>query len=449
MSTTQRANFTTKLGVIAATVGAAVGLGNIWRFPYTAGVNGGGAFLVIYLVCVLLVGLPLLMSELFLGRNTGQNPKGAFRALSKNKKWQWVGILCLLSPTMVLGFYSVVAGWTAEYFLQSITGNLAGKNAAELGEIFTTFSQDPLKPIMWLFVFLGLTIAVSLGGIKNGIERVSNILMPILFFLLIVLGIKSLTLEGASEGLKFLFKPDFSKISPMVVLEALGQAFFSLSIGLGISITYASYFKKETNMPQTSVIIAFLDTMVAILAGIIIFPAVFTFGINPGQGPELVFITLPSVFNQMVAGQFWGTMFFLLLAVAALTSTISLSEVIVTFLVEEYKLTRKKAVLMLMAVCGVIGVVSSLSLGIFSEYTLFGKNAFSLIEYIASNLLLPIAGFFIAIFVGWKLPKKVVHDELTTGAKFGAVLFNLYMFALRFIAPIGIIIVLLTQLGVI
>lgn len=449
MSTTERASFTTKLGVIAATVGAAVGLGNIWRFPYTAGVNGGGAFLVVYLLCVLLVGLPLLLSELFLGRNTGQNPKGAFRKLSSNKKWQWVGVLCLISPTMVLGFYSVVAGWTAEYFLQSISGDLVGKNAEELGAIFTQFSQDPLRPIIWLFVFLGMTIAVSLGGVQKGIERVSNILMPVLFALLIILGIKSLTLDGAADGLKFLFYPDFSKVTAGVVLEALGQAFFSLSIGLGISITYASYFKKETNMPQTGVIISILDTGVALLAGIIIFPAVFAFGINPGQGPELVFITLPSVFNQMVAGQFWSTMFFLLLAVAALTSTISLSEVIVTFLVEEYKISRKKAVLALMAVCGVIGVISSLSLGAFSSYTFMGKNAFTLIEYVASNLLLPIAGFFIAIFVGWKMPKKVVHEELSTGGKFGAIMFNAYMFALRYIAPVGIIVVLLTQLGVI
>ena len=446
---TERGSFTTKLGVIAATVGAAVGLGNIWKFPYTAGVNGGGAFIIVYLVCVLLLGLPIILSEFFLGRKTGQNPKGAFRSLSKNKNWQIFGILCLICPVLILSFYSVVAGWTAEYFWQSVSGELAGKNTQELSLLFQTFSQDPVRPIIWMFVFLGLTVVVTLGGIKNGIERVSNILMPVLFLILLLLAGRALMLEGAAEGLKFMFKPDFSKITPKVVLDAMGQAFFSLSVGMGALITYASYFKKDTNMPQTAMIVAVLDTLVAILAGVIIFPAVFTFGISPSHGPELVFITLPNVFNQMAGGQIWATMFFFLLAVAALTSTISMSEIVVTYMMEEYKISRKKILFFLLLICGVLGSFCSLSLGALNHIKFFGKDIFSLIDFTASNVLMPVGGAAIVVFVGWFVNKEIIYQEMKEGSKLRRSVFAMYYYTLKYVAPVGLIIILLSQLGII
>lgn len=445
----ERGNFTTKIGVIAATVGAAVGLGNIWKFPYTAGANGGGAFIIVYLICVLLLGLPIIMSEFFLGRKTGQNPKGAFRSLSKNKKWQIFGILCLVCPVLILSFYSVVAGWTAEYFWQSITGELAGKNTQELATHFQSFSQDPVRPIIWMFVFLGLTVVVTLGGIKNGIERVSNILMPVLFLILLLLAGRSLMLDGASDGLVFMFKPDFSKITPKVILDAMGQAFFSLSVGMGALITYASYFKKETNMTQTAVIVAVLDTLVALLAGVIIFPAVFTFGISPSQGPELVFITLPNVFNQMAGGQIWSILFFFLLAVAALTSTISMSEIVVTYMIEEYKMSRRKILFGLLVICSILGSFCSLSLGKLNYIHLFGKDIFSSVDFIASNVLMPVGGAAIVVFVGWFVNKEIIYQEMKEGSNLHRHVFTIYYFTLKYIAPVGLIIILLSQLGII
>ncbi|MGL5226908.1 MAG: sodium-dependent transporter [Bacteroidales bacterium] len=449
MSNIERGSFTTKIGVIAATVGAAVGLGNIWKFPYTAGVNGGGAFILVYLVCVLFLGLPILLSEFFMGRKTGQNPKGAFRSLSNQKGWQFFGVLCLICPILILSFYSVVAGWTAEYFWQALTGGLEGKNTAELTALFQGFSQDPVRPIIWLLVFLGLTVGVTLGGIKNGIERVSNILMPVLFLLLIILAAHSLSLDGAKEGLSFMFKPDFSKINAKVILDAMGQAFFSLSVGLGALITYASYFKKDTNLPQTGMIVAALDTMVAIIAGVIIFPIVFTYGISPAQGPDLVFIALPNVFNQMIGGQIWAIAFFLLLAIAALTSTISMSEIVVTYLAEEHKFSRKKALAILFAICGTLGILCSLSFGALSHLKLFDKNIFSLIDFTASNVLLPIGGGAIAVFVGWFVNKHIIYEEMQQGSKMKRSFFAVYYYVLKYIAPIGLLLILLSQAGII
>ncbi|MGL5318252.1 MAG: sodium-dependent transporter [Bacteroidales bacterium] len=448
-NTTERGSFTTKLGVIAATVGAAVGLGNIWKFPYTAGVNGGGAFIIVYLIFVLFLGLPLIMSEFFIGRNTGQNPRGAFRTLSKIKSWQAFGLLCFICPILILSFYSVVAGWTAEYLWLSVSGDLTGKSAQELSSLFQGFSQDPVRPIIWMILFLILTISVSLGGIKNGIERVSNILMPVLFLILLILAGRSLLLEGAAEGLRFMFQPDFSKITSKVILDAMGQAFFSLSVGMGALITYASYFKKETNLPQTAVIVAILDTTVAILAGIIIFPAVFTFGISPAQGPELVFITLPNVFNQMTGGQLWSILFFFLLAVAALTSTISMSEIVVTYMMEEYKLSRKKILLGLFVVCSILGSLCSLSLGVMNDIRILGRDIFSLVDFTASNILMTLGGASIVIFVGWFVNKEIIYQEMLQGSKMKRSFFAMYYYTVKYIAPVGLITILLSQFGLI
>lgn len=292
-------------------------------------------------------------------------------------------------------------------------------------------------------------MGVTLGGIKNGVERVSNILMPVLFLLLIILAAHSLSLDGAKEGLSFMFKPDFSKINAKVILDAMGQAFFSLSVGLGALITYASYFKKDTNLPQTGMIVAALDTMVAIIAGVIIFPIVFTYGISPAQGPDLVFIALPNVFNQMIGGQIWAIAFLLLLAIAALTSTISMSEIVVTYLAEEHKFSRKKALAILFAICGTLGILCSLSFGALSHLMLFDKNIFSLIDFTASNVLLPIGGGAIAVFVGWFVNKHIIYEEMQQGSKMKRSFFAVYYYVLKYIAPIGLLLILLSQAGII
>lgn len=449
MEEQQRGGFATKIGVVLATVGAAVGLGNIWRFPYLAGTNGGGAFILTYLACVLFVGVPILIMEFYIGRKTGQNPKAAFRTLTGGNRWSWVGWLCLVCAVLILSFYSVVAGWTAEYLIQSVTGGLEGKSSAELSTMFGEFTDHPVKPLFWLFVVLGLTALISLGGIKNGIERVSNILMPLLFVILLVLAVNSLMLPGAKEGLRFMFQPDFSKITPQVFLEALGQAFFSLSIGMGALITYASYFNKETNLPKTALIVAGLDTAVALLAGVIIFPIVFSFGLSPAEGPKLVFVALPSLFSQMVGGQIWSVLFFLLLLVAALTSTIAIAEVVVTMLHEEYRISRTKATLSVLALCTILGTFCSLSLGVWSSYTLFDKGVFGLFEFLAASIIEPIGGAAVALFGGWIISKEWIREELSLGSRMGRHGFNLFYFSLKYLAPLGILIIMLQQFGLI
>ncbi|MGL4993193.1 MAG: sodium-dependent transporter [Bacteroidales bacterium] len=448
MSTDERGGFTSKIGVVLATVGAAVGLGNIWRFPYLVGANGGGAFIITYLACVLLLGIPILLMEFYIGRKTGQNPKAAFRTLTGGNRWNWVGWLCLISSILILGFYSVVAGWTAEYLMESIVGGLVDKGSEDLSLMFNEFTNHPIKPLFWLFFVLGSTALISLGGIKDGIEKVSNILMPILFLILLLLAANSLMLDGAKEGLSFMFNPDFSKITPRVFIEALGQAFFSLSIGMGTLITYASYFNKKTNLPKTALLVVGLDTLVALLAGVIIFPIVFTFGISPGQGPELVFITLPNMFNNMFGGQVWSAMFFLLLLVAALTSTIAIAEVVVTLIHEEYNISRKRATFFVLFVCSILGVVCSLSLGVWREFTIFGMNIFGLSEYVAASILQPIGGAAIAIYGGWLVSKKLIKEELSIGSKISDQQFNLFYLTLKYVAPIGVLVIILQQFGI-
>jgi NSS family neurotransmitter:Na+ symporter len=327
MTQQNRATFGSKLGVIMATVGCAVGLGNIWRFPYMIGQNGGAAFLAIYIICIILLGLPVMLSEFFIGRYTRKNAAGAFKVLAPGTKWSLIGYNGVLASFLILGFYSVVAGWTLEYIMQAVTGSLSDKAPEAFAQDFKLFSTEIFRPILWTVTFIGLTHFIVVSGVKEGIERTSKVMMPILFLILLALCIRSVTLPNASEGLYFLFKPDFSKITSAVVLSAMGQAFFSLSIGMGCLITYSSYFSKDTKMQITALQVTILDTLVAVMAGIMIFPAVFSFGIAPTAGPELVFITLPNVFQQLPMGAIWSLVFFLLLALAALTSTISLHEV--------------------------------------------------------------------------------------------------------------------------
>ncbi|MDR3226863.1 MAG: sodium-dependent transporter [Prevotellaceae bacterium] len=443
-----RATFGSKLGLIMASVGSAVGLGNIWRFPCEAGENGGGAFLVVYIFCVLGLGTVVMLAEFFIGRASQNDSVGAFKTLAPNTMWKIVGYNGVLAAFLIFGFYSVVSGWTLEYMYQSITGNLKADSVEEFNETFGLFTSGIFRPIMWIVIFTVITHLVVLSGVKKGIERASKIMMPLLFVILIILCIRSLLLPNAGAGLKFFFYPDFSKITSKVVLSALGQAFFSMSVGMGCMITYASYFNKSINMPKTAVSVVTLDTLVAILAGIVIFPAVTSFGISPAQGPKLVFVTLPNIFQQMPFGSLWALIFFLLLALAALTSIISIHEVVTAYLHDQYKMSRRKSAT-IVSLCGfAVGVVCSLSFGILSDFKILGFTIFDFLDFVTANLMLPLGGMFICIFTGWYIDKKILKAELTNNGtvKFG--LFSVFVFLLKYIAPVIIAMVCVNQLGI-
>ena len=448
MSQNNRANFGSKLGVVMAAAGSAVGLGNIWRFPYELGQSGGGAFLLIYIVCILLIGIPIMTSEFVIGRLGQANAVGSFRKLSpKGSKWWLVGMMGIFAAFLIMGFYGVVAGWTVEYIIQSVGNNFANKDTATLTKIFTDFSTSTWRPLLWMFLFLCATCGIVLAGVEKGIEKFSKFLMPLLLIIIIALGIRSSTLPGGMEGLTFLFKPDFSKITSTVILNALGQAFFSLSLGMGCMITYGSYINKKNNLTNTALQVSGLDTLIAILASIAIFPTVFAFGISPSQGPTLVFITLPNIFANMAGGQIWAILFFALLAIAALTSTISLVEVVVSYLVEEFKLSRFKAILITAFGIFILGIMASLSMGIWNDVRIFGFNFFDLFDNFSSKVLLPLGGFFIAIFAGWVMKKDQLQAELSNNGKYKTPLFKTYYFLIRFVAPIAILIVFLNEIG--
>ena len=449
MTEQNRATFGSKLGVIMATVGCAVGLGNIWRFPYMIGQNGGAAFLAIYIICIILLGLPVMLSELFIGRYTRKNAAGAFKVLAPGTKWSLIGYNGVLASFLILGFYSVVAGWTLEYIIQAVTGSLSDKAPEAFAQDFKLFSTEIFRPILWTVTFIGLTHFIVVSGVKEGIERTSKVMMPILFLILLALCIRSVTLPNASEGLYFLFKPDFSKITSAVVLSAMGQAFFSLSIGMGCLITYSSYFSKDTKMQITALQVTILDTLVAVMAGIMIFPAVFSFGIAPTAGPELVFITLPNVFQQLPMGAIWSLVFFLLLALAALTSTISLHEVATAYVHEEYQITRTKAAWFVSGGVMVLGILSSLSIGIWKEYTLFGLTFFDLLDYLTAKIMLPFGGMLICIYLGNRVDRKILKEELTNKGTVPFYFFNTYAFFMKYIAPIAIGMIFLNELGII
>lgn len=443
-----RATFGSKLGVILATVGCAVGLGNIWRFPYMAGANGGAGFLLVYVVCILLLGLPVMITEFYIGRTSRKNAAGAFKVMAPGTRWSLIGYNGVLAAFLILGFYSVVAGWTLEYIVQAVSGSLSGKSTAEFKIDFETFSSGIVRPILWTVAFIGITHFIIISGVKEGIERASKVMMPVLFFILIALCIRSLTLPNAGAGLAFLFHLNLDEITSSVVLSAMGQAFFSLSIGMGCLITYSSYFGKDTNLQTTALQVTILDTLVAILAGVMIFPAVFSFNIAPTAGPELVFITLPNVFEQMPFGNIWSVVFFVLLALAALTSTISLHEVATAYVHEEYHMSRKKAAWFVSAGVMVLATFSSLSMGIFKEYTIFGLSFFDFLDYVTAKIMLPLGGMMICIFVSLRIDKKILKQELTNKGTVPFYFFNTYAFFMKYIAPVAIGLIFVNELGV-
>ena len=449
----QRENFGSRFGAILATAGSAVGLGNIWRFPIETGKNGGAAFILIYIVCILLLGLPLMLSEFVIGRNTQSNATRAFHKLAPGTQWKWVGRLGVFAGFVVLSYYAVVAGWTVKYAVLAIGNQFQGADTDSLQRIFSDFSSKPLEPIFYLIGFIVLTHVVVVMGIKKGIEKCANILMPLLIIIVLVLVVCSILLPDSGEGLTFLLQPDFSKVNGSVILNAMGQAFFSLSLGLGCLCTYASYFKKSTNLPNAAMNVIAIDTLIALMAGFIIFPATSAAGmpLDSGiMGPQLIFITLPHVFQQAFAGLPWlayvfSVLFFLLLILAALTSTISMHEIVTSYIKEEYHTSRSKAASIQTVSCIILGIFCSLSFGLLDDVQIFGMSIFDLCDWMVSKFCMPIGGILISIFVGWYLKKKLVKDEITNDGTLKVPLFNVLIFILKYMAPVAILAIFVSQ----
>ena len=449
----ERVNFGSKLGVILATAGSAVGLGNVWRFPYMTGQNGGAVFILIYVVCVLLLGIPCMISEFIVGRHGQSNTARSYRKLAGGTPWSFIGYMGVLTGFLITGYYAVVSGWCLQYVWASLIGHLQG-DPEYFKTYFADLSTDPVKPVLWTVIILGVTYLIIEHGVRDGIERASKLMMPTLFLLLLVIVGASCMLPGAGKGIEFLLKPDFSKISNDVFLGALGQAFYSLSIAMGCLCTYASYFSKSTNLTKSAAQIAVIDCLVAILAGLMIFPAAFSVGVNPDSGPSLIFITLPNVFQQAFAavpavGYCISLLFFVLLSLAALTSLMSLHEVSTAFFQEELKTTRKRAALLVTVLCSVIGAFCSLSLGAVDGLAFFGRSLFDWFDFVTGQIFLPIVGFLTCIFLGWFVPHKVVRDEFTNWGTLRGRFFHAYLFLVKYVCPLAILFIFLHQLALI
>lgn len=448
----KRGAFGGRLAIILATAGSAVGLGNIWRFPFMTGQNGGAAFILVYFACVLLLGIPGMVSEFIVGRHAQANAARAYQQIG-GRSWRVVGYLGILTSTIILGFYAVVAGWCLQYLFASIAGQLDG-DVNYVVSYFRSFSSDPVKPCLWGVGFVLITHLVVSQGVEKGIERASKLLMPLLLMLLLILVAASCLLPGAGGGIRFLLMPDFSKVSSSVFLEALGQAFFSLSLGTACLCTYASYFKRDTNLLKSATQIALLDSGIAILAGLMIFPAAFSVGVQPDSGPSLIFITLPNVFRQAfsampVAGYVISILFYALLVFAALTSTISMHEIGTAFFHEELHLSRQKAAWILTSVCSLITVFCSLSVGAYSGLQLFGMSLMDFCDFLTAQLMLPAGAFLTSIMLGWFVSRQLVQDEFTNGGQLKGAFFQAWLFSIRYIVPLCIVLIFLHQFGVI
>ena len=453
MSQQERAKFGSKMGVILATAGSAIGLGNVWRFPYMAGENGGAAFIIFYILCVVMLGLPCMVSEFIIGRHAQANTARAYNKISASRIWTAVGCLSVLTGFLITSYYAVVSGWCLQYIYASLMGHLDG-DPEYFKQYFANFSTHPVKPIVWTVAILGITHLVIQHGVRDGIERASKMLMPTLFILLLVLVVSSCLLPNAIAGIEFLFKPDFSKVTPDVLLGALGQSFYSMSIGMGCLCTYASYFSRHTNLLRSAVQIGIIDTFVAILAGLMIFPAAFSVGVSPDSGPSLIFITLPNVFQQAFSGMplvgyIISFAFYALLSLAALTSLISLHEVSTAFFHEELHIGRKKAALIVTLSCSVLGAFCSLSLGGYEVMSFLGKTLFDIFDFVTGQVFLPVCGFLTCLMVGWYLPHKLVRDEFTNWGTLRGSLFHVYLFAIKYLCPACILIIFLHQFGLI
>ncbi len=438
-----RGNFGSSFGFIMAAAGSAVGLGNLWKFPYLAGKNGGAVFVVTYLLIVVFVGFTMMLGEMIIGRKTQSDPYGAYKKLNKN--WGFLGSIGILTAFLILSFYSVVGGWVIKYIVSTLLGVIGTDKTA----YFTGFISSSIEPLIYHGIFMILTLAVVFKGISDGIEKASKIMMPALFVMLILVVIRSVTLEGASLGLSYYLKPDFSKFNAKVLVNALGQVFFSLSLGMGALITYGSYLKGDEDLEKNALIIPALDTLVALLAGFAVLPAVFAFGFEPSQGPGLMFVTLPAVFEAMPFGTLFGIIFFVLVFFAALTSSISLLEVTVSYGIDQRKWSRSKSVTIFSTIMFIIGIFASLSMGPLANFKipLLNRGVFDSLDYITSNILMPVGGLLMAIFIGyiWGVDEAIAEVKRTPGVKFK--LEKFWVILIKFVAPIAVLIVLLSSLG--
>lgn len=449
----ERGSFGSQLGVISASAGSAVGLGNIWRFPMEVGRGGGAAFILIYLGFIFLVAMPVMISEFVIGRSSRSNAIGAFQRLSPGKPWVAAGVMGVLGGFLVLSFYSVVAGWTLHYTIASAFGQLTagGQSSMDFGQAFNDFVSDPWQPIIYLAVFLLLTHLVVARGIQHGIERYSKLMMPMLLVIIVLLIFFSLSMPGAADSIRFLLQPDLSKVTPEVILGAMGQAFFSLSVGIGCLVTYSSYFSNETRLVSSAVNVCIIDTMVAVLSGFIIFPTVFSVGIAPDAGPGLVFITLPNVFvlafgKMPIVGYAFALLFYVLLLLAALTSSISMHEICTAFISEHFSKSRRWAAIVVTAVCLVLGSFCSLSFGPWQEVTVCGRGFFDLFDFTVTKFLMPLGGLLMTLFVGWYLDRKLVEQQLTNDGSILVRTMKPLLFLIRWVAPAGILVIFINEL---
>ncbi len=442
----KRDSFGSRFGALVAMAGSAVGLGNLWRFPYLVGENGGAAFIIVYIILSFCICLPIFMSEFVIGRRSQKNAYSAFNDLSDGSPWRFVGLFSVMIPLVVVSYYSVIGGWSVEYLLKAFTFSFSGEGSQEaMNTMFTDFVSNPWMPLICHTIFLLATVVIVAFGIKGGIEKFSKVMMPLLFVIVITIAVYAVTLPGAGAGLDYLFRPDFSKITPQACASALGQAFFSLSIGMGCIVTYGSYVSKKENIMTQSVYTAVFDLAFALCAGIAIMPAVFAFGLNPQSGPGLVFETLPFVFSQMPAGGIIAVLFFIALFVAAITSSISMVEVGVAYLIEDKGFSRKMSCLILFAATWVVGSICSLSFGPLSDIKIFDRTIFDFFDNLSSNILMTLGSLFTVLFVGWRLKKTDIYDELTNGGTLSgnAKIFGVLWFLIRYICPIAIIAIFL------
>jgi neurotransmitter:Na+ symporter, NSS family len=446
----QRGGFSTALGALFATLGSAVGLGNIWKFPSEVGTNGGAAFIIVYLLATLLVGLPVMISEIAMGRSARANAIDTMRKVSPNKKQPWwlIGVSGVLAAFFIMAFYTEVAGWVFAYIFKSISGGFLTTDPGVTSQVFVDLISNPWQALLWQWLVLVMITIIIIRGVSKGIEATAKRLIPLLFVLLLIIGIRSLTLPGAMEGLKFLFTPDFSKLTAAAILSAMGLAFFKLSVGMGTMTTYGSYWKDNQNIPGTTARVMLADLFVSLLAGVAIFPAVFSFGLQVDAGPSLLFITIPTVFASMPLGGVFMVMFFVLAAVAATGAMLSLIEVPVAFFNEQFKLPRAAGAIITAVLLGLIGSLAALSSSVLADVSVFGKNFFDLFDFLSSNVLLPLGGFFITIFVGWFWGKDNIKRALTNnGSLQNETLVQIFIVIVKFVTPLLVLLVLLNGFG--
>lgn len=451
--TNPRETFGSRFAVIMAMAGSAIGLGNIWRFPYLVGEYGGAAFIIVYILAGLILALPIFFAETIIGRRSRQNTVGSMKLLAPDTGWKWLGLLTVFSPVVILSYYSVVGGWSVEYLFKSLTFGFSGLGSSEVTGFFSEFTLSTWAPLVAHSIFLLMSAGIVLAGVKKGIEWFSKLMMPVLFVLIVAVVVYSLTLPGSEKGVEYLIKLDFSKLGAEGILAALGQSFFSLSLGVGAMLIYASYMKKDESILASGIGTVASDTIFAILAGFAVMPAVFSAGLAPSGGPGLVFQTLPYVFNEMGGGVPWigsaiAILFFLAILVAALTSTISITEVVVAYLSEEKGMSRFKAVAAITLFAWAVGILCSLSFGPLSDVKIFGNTIFDALDKLCGNFLMPFGGLLFTLFVGWKMPSADAREEFTNGGtlSFAGRVYPLVRFLIRYVAPVGIIVIFICGL---